>query len=66
VGVVTVKVAEALFPLASFPMTVLPPAVEEGTTKVAVKPPAADVVTVAGTVVTATPLNVIVTVERGA
>jgi len=38
--------------------------VEEGTTKVAVKVPVADVVTVAGTVVTFTPLNFIVMVEE--
>ena len=66
VGVVTVKVADAVFELASFPVTVLAPAAVEGTTKVAVKPPAADVVTVAGTVVTVAPLNVIVMVESGA
>ena len=66
VGVVTVNVADALFELASVAVTVLPPAVEEGTTKVAVKPPAAVVVTVAGTVVTVAPLNFIVMVERGA
>jgi hypothetical protein len=66
VGVVTVKVAEAVFALASVAVTVLAPAVEEGTTKVAVKPPAADVVTVAGTVATVAPLNFIVMVERGA
>jgi hypothetical protein len=65
-GVVTVKVAEAVFALASFAVTVLPPAVEEGTTKVAVKPPVAEVVMVAGTVVTVAELNVIVTVEVAA
>jgi hypothetical protein len=65
-GVVTVKVAEAVFALASVAVTVLPPAVEDGTTKVAVKPPAAVVVIVAGTVVTVAPLNFIVMVERGA
>ncbi len=39
---------------------------EEGTTKVAVKAPKAFVVTVAGMVVTFTPLNVIVMTEVGA
>ncbi len=65
-GVVTVKVAEALFALASVAVTVLAPAVEEGTTKVAEKVPAADVVTVAGTVATVAPLNFIVMVEEEA
>jgi hypothetical protein len=65
-GMVTVKVADAVFELASVALTVLAPAVEEGTTKVAVKPPAADEVTVAGTVVTVAPLNVIVMVEVAA
>jgi len=66
VEVRTTKVAEALFELASVAVTVLPPAVEEGTTKVAVKAPVADEVTVAGTVATVAPLNVIVMVEAGA
>ena len=66
VGVVTVNVADALFELASVAVTVLAPAVDEGTTKVAVKAPVASVVTVAGTVVTVAPLNFVVTVERGA
>ena len=65
-GVVTVKVAEAVFALASVAVTVLAPAVEEGTTKVAEKVPAADVVTAAGTVVTVAPLNFIVMVEEEA
>jgi len=65
-GVVTVKVAEALLEMVSVAVTVLAPAVEEGTTKVAVKAPAAEVVTVAGTVVTVTPLNVIVILEEEA
>ena len=66
VGSVTVNVAEALFELASVAVTVLPPAVEEGTTKVAVKVPVADEVTVAGTVATVAPLNFIVMAEAGA
>jgi len=66
VGVVTANVAEALFALASVAVTVLAPAVEEGTTKVAEKVPAADVVTVAGTVATVAPLNFIVMVEEEA
>jgi peptidyl-tRNA hydrolase len=65
VGSVTVNVAEALFELASVAVTVLPPAVEEGTTKVAVKVPVADEVTVAGTVATVAPLNFIIMVEEG-
>ena len=65
-GVVTVKVADAVFALASVAVTVLAPAVEEGTTKVAEKVPAADVVTAAGTVVTVAPLNFIVMVEEEA
>jgi hypothetical protein len=65
-GVVTVKVADALFELASVALTVLPPAVEVGTTKVAVKPPAAVVVIVTGTVATVAALNVIVMVEEAA
>ena len=65
-GVVTVKVAEAVFELASVAVTVLAPAAVEGTTKVAEKVPAADVVTVAGTVVTVAPLNFIVMVEEEA
>ncbi len=65
-GVVTVKVADAVFELASVALTVLAPAVEEGTTKVAVKAPKADEVTVAGTVVTVAPLKAIVMMEEGA
>jgi hypothetical protein len=65
-GVVTVNVADALFELASVALTVLPPAVEVGTTKVAVKPPAAVVVIVTGTVATVAALNVIVMVEEAA
>ena len=60
------KVAEAVFELASVAVTVLAPAAVEGTTKVAEKVPAADVVTVAGTVVTVAPLNFIVMVEEEA
>ena len=63
---VTVNVADALFELESVAVTTCAPATEEGTTKVAVKAPKADVVTVAGTVVCAAPLNVIVMVEEGA
>jgi hypothetical protein len=66
VGVTTMKVADAVFELASVAVTVLAPAVEEGTTKVAVKAPKADVVTVAGMVVTVAPLNFIVIVEEEA
>jgi hypothetical protein len=65
-GVVTVNVADAVFELASVAVTVLAPAAEEGTTKVAVKAPKADVVTVAGMVVTVAPLNFIVIVEEEA
>jgi hypothetical protein len=65
-GVVTVKVADAVFELASVAVTVWAPAVEEGTTKVAEKAPKADVVTVVGEVVCATPLNFIVMVEVAA
>jgi sRNA-binding carbon storage regulator CsrA len=63
---VTTNVADAVFELASVAVTVLAPAVEEGTTKVAVKAPKADVVTVAGMVVTVAPLNFIVIVEEEA
>jgi hypothetical protein len=62
---VTVNVADAVFELASVAVTVLLPAMDEGTTKVAVKAPKVDVSTVAGMVVTFTPLNVIVMVEEG-
>lgn len=63
---VTVNVADALFELASVAVTVLLPAVDEGTTKWAVKAPKAFVVTVGGRVVTITPLNAIVITELGA
>jgi hypothetical protein len=62
-GVVTVKVADAVFALASVAVTVLAPAEEAGTTNVAEKAPVADVVTVTGTVVCVAPLNFIVMVE---
>jgi hypothetical protein len=66
VGVVTVNVAAPWSELASVAMTVFAPAAVEGTTKVAVKVPAALVVTVAGLVVTVAKLNFIVMVEEGA
>ena len=63
----TVNVAEALFPLASVALTICAPAeAVEGMTKVEVKAPEASVVTVAGLVVCAAPLNAIVTMEEGA
>ena len=66
-GFVTVKVAEPVFELASVAVTALAPEeVEEGTTKVAVKVPVADVVTVAGTVVSVVPASFIVIVEEAA
>jgi hypothetical protein len=54
-GVVIVNVADAALLLESVAVTVFAPAAREGTTKVAVKPPAADVVIVAGTVVIVAP-----------
>ena len=62
-GVVTVKVADAVFALASVAVTVLAPAEDAGTLNVAEKAPVADVVTVTGTVVCVAPLNFIVMVE---
>ena len=49
------NVADAALLLESVAVTVFAPAAREGTTKVAVKPPAADVVIVAGTVVIVAP-----------
>jgi len=65
-AVVTVNVAVAVFALASVAVTVRGPVGEEGTLKVAVKVPAAEVVTIAGMVVTFAPLNSIATFVRGA
>ncbi len=63
-GFVTVKVAVPVSALASVAVTALAPEeVEDGTTKVAVKVPVADVVIVAGTVVIVVPASFIVTWE---
>ena len=66
-GLVTVKVAVPVSELASVAVTDLAPEeVEDGTTKVAVKVPVADVVTVAGTVVSVVPASFIVILEEAA
>ena len=66
-GFVTVKVAVPVSELASVAVTDLAPEeVEDGTTKVAVKVPVADVVTVAGTVVIVVPASFIVILELAA
>jgi hypothetical protein len=61
---VTVNVAEAVL-APSEAVTVFAPTVDAGTAKVALNPPEADAVTVAGDVDWATPLNLIVIVEPG-
>ena len=66
-GVVTVKVAVPVSELASVAVTALAPEeVEDGTTKVHVKVPVEDVVTVAGTVVIVVPASFIVILELAA